>query len=78
MEFAGAGGGLLAVLFGAGPGLAVAVAGGVGIASEFAVTGRSAAVELGRDSAGRGSLLVQGMDLTGLVLLQVTGGSVPR
>ena len=46
---AGAGGGLSAALFGAGLGLAMAVAGGVGIAAEFAVDRRSVAVELSHD-----------------------------
>ncbi len=44
MELAGAGGGLSAALFGADLGLLVAVAGGVGIAAEFAVDGGSVAM----------------------------------
>ena len=51
MELAGAGGGLSAALFGAGLGLLVAVAGGIGIAAEFAVDGGSVAVELVRAEA---------------------------
>ena len=46
----------------------MAVAGGVGIALEFAVNGRSVALEMGDDSVGLHSLLVQGLDLTALVV----------
>ena len=52
----------------------MAVAGGDGIALGFAVDGGSVAVELGRDGAGRGSLLVQSVDLAALVVLQLSIG----
>ena len=74
MELAGAGGGLSAALFGADVGCPVAVAGGVGIAAEFAVDGGSVALELGRDGVGRGSLSVQGVDLAALVAPQLVVG----
>ncbi len=74
MELAGAGGGLSAALFGADLGLLVAVAGGVGIAAEFAVDGGSVALEMGRDGVGRGSLSVQGLDLAALVVPQLVVG----